>query len=101
MFMKHPLVLAAVAAVALSGCMSLGGPGTQEGDPPPRIVRNDKNQATWDNPGAFGPVPADLQAEGDLDCKSAGMDRAIGYHSRALDANGRPFPIGGYFCVSD
>jgi len=60
----------------------------------------DKNgDFVWDRPFAFGPVPSELKAEADADCRRSGFSSAAGYHPGALDHNGRRFPIGGFFCV--
>ncbi len=95
-----------VATGILAGCSTAPMMGSQPGDVPPRIVNdpNDNRSRVWDNPGAFGPVPAKLAADGQTICSS--MDtkdvhyRAIGYHPLAKDIDGKPFPRGGYFCVT-
>lgn len=95
------LVLAGVL-VLLSGCAVYPAVGTSEGETPPRIVvRNDVR--TWDNPGAFGPVPDRLKEAGAKVCGTLDTDKtrheARGYHSRALNLEGQPFAGGGYYCV--
>lgn len=96
------LLLAAAMAVFLAGCASYPTVGTKEGDKPPRIVVRDKVR-TWDNPGAFGPVPAALADAGRAVCSRLDSDKvkhtARGYHSRAESEAGTPYPKGGYFCV--
>jgi len=108
----------------VTGCAIAPGPGDKQGDPPPRIVnrdshddsRNDDNRnrncwestslhsnCYWDNPSAFGPVPANLaqaaqSACSELDIKDV-QYKATGYHLRALDLDGKPFREGGYYCV--
>jgi hypothetical protein len=80
--------------------------GSKPGDVPPRVIvdpNNDKAKI-WNNPGAFGPVPAELAATGQQVCSR--MDtkdtqfKAIGYHPAAQDEQGKPFKGGGYFCVA-
>lgn len=73
-------------------------PGTAPGAVPPRLVQGPKS-LRWDNPEAFGPVPAANQARGDQICQSMGYKRALGYHSGAMDAKGQLFAGGGYFCT--
>ncbi len=95
------LVLAAVL-VLLSGCAVYPTVGAKEGETPPRIVvRNDVR--TWDNPGAFGPVPDSLKETAAKVCGTLDTDKAKhearGFHSRALNLEGRPFAGGGYYCV--
>jgi hypothetical protein len=54
---------------------------------------------TWDNPLLFGPVPANLQASGDVACLRARVDlQAFGFHPRAKDLQGQALPGGGYYC---
>jgi hypothetical protein len=87
--------------VFLLGCSIPFRPGLVEGAAPPRLITID-GKAGWDNPGAFGPVPAELQATGDEVCSSLNAGwrtyRATGYHSRAQDVDGNAFPRGAYFC---
>lgn len=68
----------------------------------PRLeIRN--GVMTWVNTRAFLPVPAALAKQGDTVCavfdSPTRRHRAAGYHPRALNAQGKPFPGGGYFCV--
>lgn len=78
------------------------GPGSVQAEVPPRLIMRDGFKV-WDNPGAFGPVPAELLATGAQVC--ATMDtpdlkhKPTGYHSKALDAEGVAFQGGGYYCV--
>lgn len=92
----------AVAAMA-AGCVAVPvGPGDKEGAVPPKLTIKD-NAKIWDNPGAFGPVPAALEKAGQQVCSS--MDtkdwkfKAVGYHSKAQDVDGKALPNGGYLCV--
>ncbi|MBF0613261.1 MAG: hypothetical protein G8345_21140 [Magnetococcales bacterium] len=93
-----------VAGMVLSGCFysgSLVGPGDVEGTTPPRLVVNANKEIVWDNPGNFGPIPAHLKASGDQVCRSINGSRATGYHAKAMNENGLPFPNGGFYCVKD
>lgn len=98
--MKFQLTVISVTALFIAGCSTM--PGSQEGATPPKLVTT-SDGTTWDNPAAFGPVPASLAAAGAKVCDSLNTKDlkfvARGYHSKALDLNGRPFPSGGYFCV--
>jgi hypothetical protein len=115
--MKNGLLITTVAVTAgllLSGCKpatdasktpattAAVGPGPVQGDVAPRLIMRDGFKV-WDNPGAFGPVPADLLATGEQVC--ATMDTPdlkhvpTGYHAKALDADGVEFMGGGYYCV--
>lgn len=91
------------AASVLSGCAT--AIGSKPGDVPPRIVIDSSTKAhTWDNPGAFGPVPAELAAKGQAVCSTLDTKdvkyMAIGYHPQAKDIDGKPFAGGGYYCVA-
>lgn len=53
----------------------------------------------WDRPGAFGKVPAALQAKGDVACMLAGIEfEAIAYHPQAAGPDGAALPGGGFYC---
>mgnify|MGYP000151994606 CR=1 FL=1 len=101
-------VLAITLLSALAGC-TIPGIGDKQADTPPRItVRNAGEKTeykTWDNPGLFGPVPESLKPVGAQVCGSLNTDKdkyvALGYHAKAEDVNGNPFPNGGYYCVPD
>lgn len=103
---NNVLFVALSAIGILSGCAAGPMVGSKPGDVPPRIVVDpaDHKTLTWDHPGAFGPVPAELAAKGQavcatLDTKDARF-QAIGYHPLAKDLEGKTFPAGGYFCVA-
>lgn len=67
--------------------------------PPPRLVVVN-GRLGWDRPGAFGPVPEALAKRAQEECSAqGGLQRAIGYHAAALDANGAVLPKGGFLCV--
>ena len=103
--MKKIIQIAAIASVssALFGCAI----GSAPSEDPPKLVDtvfrkgwdgSDVTNVAWDRPGAFGPVPANLQAKGDDICKKGGFERAVGYHPKALDRDGKHIPEGGYYC---
>ncbi len=98
--MKTLTMTLVAAAALLAGCGAM--PGPQEGATPPKIVAT-KDGNVWDNPGAFGPVPAALAANGAKVCESMNTNNAAfvakGYHAKAMDVNGSPFAGGGYFCM--
>lgn len=98
-----PTYLALLAAALLGGCVTYPGVGTREADTPPQIIENKDGLRTWDAPGKFGPVPAEKAAAGATVCATLDTNErkheALGYHSKALDLQGKPFPSGGYYCV--
>jgi len=96
--------LTATAILALAGCVTGPKIGQVAGDTAPRLVVNPADQSvSWDNPGAFGPVPATEAEHGAVACSGLDTDKvkfkALGYHPGALDANGAPFQGGGFYCV--
>jgi hypothetical protein len=60
---------------------------------------------TWNNPGAFGPVPAELLHAGQKRCSSLGTPdikfKAIVCLAPAINLDGNPLPRGGCFCVRE
>lgn len=99
--MKHSLVMMAAACSILAGC-AFPSPGDKQSDTPPQIVvRNDIK--TWDKPTAFGPVPEELKERAASTCASLDTEKvkheARGFHSGALNLEGKPFKGGGYYCV--
>lgn len=93
-----------VAAAGLAGCASVPKPGKVASSTPPRLVAKADQTLAWDDPTAFGPVPAAEAARAAAVCGSLDTDKAkfkaTGYHAGALDAYGNPFPGGGFYCVS-
>lgn len=93
------LSITAFAAACASGPMV----GSKESDTPPRVLVTNDGTRTWDNPSAFGPIPSDKVALGKSICESVNTDianyAAIGYHSKAINADGIPFQSGGFLCV--
>ncbi len=78
------------------------GPGKAQAKAPPQLIMKDGFRV-WDNPSAFGPVPAELMETGRKVCAAmnAGKDVYVptGYHARAKDPDGNEFQGGGYYCV--
>lgn len=100
--MKLHWLFTALLSLTLAGCATYPSAGTKQGDTPPQIVvKNDVK--TWDNPGAFGPVPDDLKAVAATVCSTLNTDKvkheARGYHANALNLEGKAFKGGGYYCV--
>lgn len=96
--MKHwsKLLVTLAIATTVVGCAEM--PGDKPAANAPRLVLDSDKVATWDHPGAFGPVPSGLQAGGDKICQSIGLKKAIGYHPKAEGVNGKPIAGGGYYC---
>lgn len=69
-------------------------------DNPPKLVRTTTdNLLEWDRPSAFGRVPPQLQARGNVVCSILGKDvTALGYNPNAQDQYGKTIPGGGFFC---
>jgi len=68
---------------------------------PPKLINDpsDPKQLAWDRPGAFGPVPSELQISGQKICSKLGKDIVpLGYNPKALDANGAAIKGGGFLC---
>ena len=100
--MKKIWLLPALLSAFLAGCTTYPSVGAKQGETPPQIVVK-KDSKTWDNPGAFGPVPEELKSAGAAVCSSLDTDKvkheARGYHANALNLEGKPFKGGGYYCV--
>ena len=97
-------VLSIGATSLLLGCAVGSAPDEKN---PPQLVDtalrkgwdgSNLENVAWDRPSAFGPVPANLQAKGDEICKKGKWERAVGYHPKALDLEGKPIPDGGFYC---
>ena len=100
--MRASFLLSIAVASALAGCAVYPSVGEQQSDTPPQInIRDDTR--LWDNPGAFGPVPSELQASGEAACALLDNDKVKfqpkGYHAKAMNSKGEAFPGGGYYCV--
>lgn len=95
------LLIGALLALA-AGCANYPSVGSKEGDKPPRVVMRD-GKLTWDNPGAFGPVPESRVEAGRKACAVYDTEKvrhvARGYHSRAENVSGKVSSTGGYYCV--
>jgi hypothetical protein len=101
--MKICRILVCFMVIAFVGCVALPaavGPGDKPDTVPPKIVKGMDNKKVWDRPDAFGPVPPEMQANGEKVCGALNK-KAIGYHPKAQDENGKEFPGGGYLCVPD
>jgi hypothetical protein len=95
---RPSLLVFATLAAMFSGHSGASpqGPGV------PRLeLRN--GVMTWVNASAFKPIPAALLKQGEAVCRifdtPTQKHRPAGYHPRALNAEGKPFPGGGYLCV--
>jgi hypothetical protein len=98
------VAVALLPVVALGACVAVSSPvGSSQGAVPPQLVKG-VNGIVWDNPSAFGPVPASVSATGANVCANLNTDQtkyvAIGYHAMAKDLNGDSLPGGGYFCAA-
>ena len=97
------LAVAVIGSVLVSACIMAPGPGASEGAEPPKLVLNKEGKNTWDNPGAFGPVPRAHQARGHAVCATLDTPEekheATGYHSKAVGPDGKQIAGGGFFCV--
>lgn len=86
---------------ALAGCAVNPGPGSKQGDTPPQLVKGEKENH-WDNPAAFGPVPAELAALGQEVCTKIDKDgkkyKPTGYHAKARGFDGKPYEKGAFYC---
>ncbi len=91
-------------ACLLTACVTYPTVGSEPGVIPPKLVLNPTdNSVSWDEPSAFGPVPANLAVNGEATCTTLNTKdmqyEAIGYHPNAEGLDGKPFPAGGYFCA--
>jgi hypothetical protein len=100
--MKSLLTAVILGSALVTACVTAPSPGAQEGNPPPRLVMQDKLKV-WDNVGNFGPVPAAQAKLGADTCASFNTAdaqyMATGYHSRAQGLDGKTLPGGGFYCV--
>lgn len=104
--MKHTSLATAVVLACGLGvngmAMAQQGPGKAQAKVPPQLVMKDGFRV-WDNPSAFGPVPAELMETGRKVCATMNIGNYVyvptGYHARAKDPEGNEFQGGGYYCV--
>jgi len=91
-------VLTVAAFLAVSMTAFAAGPGKKPDRVPPKLQSAIlSNEMLWDRPEAFGPVPKSKSKLGKQVC---GADKkAIGYHPKAQDENGKAFPKGGFLCA--
>ena len=106
MKIKQTAVLAAILGSLISACAVVPMVGSRPSEFPPKLVTtSDGKELTWDNPSAFGPVPAELAEKAAAACASLDTKdvkyKALGYHPKAMDQNSKPFAGGGYFCVAN
>lgn len=98
--MKFISMALLAGAAFLTGCAST--PGYFEAKTAPKIIVKD-GKNVWDNVAYFGQVPLRLAGKGEQTCATMNTDKAKyiakGYHSKALNMDGVPFPGGGYYCV--
>lgn len=105
--MKKSMPLAMIAALLTSACVAIPNAvsvGDQPAATPPQLVKSaDGKSIVWNDPKAFGPVPADLVEKGAQTCSQFNNDKqtfyALGYHPAARDQDGNAFKEGGFFCV--
>lgn len=104
MLLKNAVVSVATG-LALSACVMAPSIGSAPSETPPKIIIDpaDNKSRTWDNPSAFGPVPASEAARGAKTCSTLDRDNvkfaALGYHPKAKNIDGKPFEGGGFFCA--
>ena len=100
-----PIIYIGISTLLL-GCAGIGSAPDEKN--PPQLVDSSFRKGwdgqkvenvAWDRPGAFGPVPAKLQARGDAICEGGQFERALGYHPKALDLDGKLLPDGGFYCT--
>jgi len=105
--MKKIILLSITSLSLLSACASsVTTPNKAYGKVPPQLViqmtksKNGKvtKRLAWDHPDYFGSVPRNKRKIGNNICKSAGYRKAIGYHPKAKNVNGKILPKGGYYC---
>ncbi|WP_298609411.1 hypothetical protein [uncultured Thiothrix sp.] len=98
------LIIVSGSMLVLTACSTMSAPtiGAKPADTPPRLVNSSSKQGVeWNSIAAFGPVPANMQKEGDAVCSQDTFilkSKAIGYHPNALDKAGQPIQGGGYVC---
>lgn len=94
-----------VLSSVLLACVTYPTVGSAPSETPPRLVNDpaDAKKRVWNNPSAFGPVPANLAAKGQATCDALNTQdtkyKAIGYHPRAQNYQGQAMTEGGYYCV--
>jgi hypothetical protein len=73
---------------------------------PPRLLLSLGGNVNWDNSSKFGLIPNELFAEAQELCEkfneNGGISyKAIGYHPKAQDLEGKSIIGGGYFCAPE
>lgn len=103
-FLK-PVIAMSLAVATLAGCAYSPPIGSEPAATPPRIVadKSDPKKLIWDNPGAFGPVPASEMARGEQVCSKLNTDNMKfypkGFHPKAQNYQGMPYEGGGFYCA--
>ncbi|MFM1880335.1 MAG: hypothetical protein RLZZ344_569 [Pseudomonadota bacterium] len=98
-----PLCLGLGFSMATPGWASNHGakPSAKPADKAPRLIMRD-GARVWDNPAAFGPVPADQYERGVKVCATMNTRELTylptGYHAKAVDAEGAEYQGGGFYC---
>jgi len=98
-----PLCLALGLPMASSAWASNHGdkPSAKAADKAPRLIMRG-GARVWDNPAAFGPVPADQYERGVKVCATMNTRELTylptGYHPKAIDAEGVEYQGGGFYC---
>ncbi|MCK6390387.1 MAG: hypothetical protein L6Q40_05095 [Azonexus sp.] len=96
-------VVSLASAALLSACVMAPTIGSAPSDTPPKLVQEGKTLG-WSSSAAFGPVPASEAARGEKQCSGLNTKdvqyKAIGYHPKAQNADGKPFVGGGFYCVA-
>jgi hypothetical protein len=94
----HRLAVLLAALPMLVSCVMAPVPGSAPAATPPQLLKSDDG-LIWNDATLFGPIPAQLQQNGDKVCRRIGYERAIGYHPKAKDKNGKTMKGGGYYCT--
>lgn len=100
MKVKVVVSMAVVVGILAFASLSLAtAPSKKAGAVAPRLQVGADQVKIWDRPDAFGPVPSQKRALGKKVCGPG--KKAVGFHPKALDENGKVFPRGGFLCVPD
>lgn len=93
-----------IVAIALSGCAGIDHAHSTEGSVPPQLKLRSNGTPIWVHAGSFGPIHSGDEQHAQAVCAKLETSKqefvARGYHSKALDSEGVPYPQGGYYCVA-
>jgi hypothetical protein len=93
-------IYATLLCSILSGCASSIG-SVENTVSPPKLIKGPDGVVIWDNISAFGPIPKEKLQEFKNVCETANPKwYAAGYNSKAQNVDGKPFPDGGFICLS-